>query len=81
MRLLRHQWAKDWNQFSRRDIIEPDDLRDVFVVSHRTLVFHDWNGRGTGVFAGHNPDHLAAPHRGVTLHIENGQEQIIELGL
>ena len=45
MRLLRHQWTKDRNQFGRRDIVEADDLGHVFVVTNRRLIFHDGHRR------------------------------------
>ena len=72
VRLLWHQRTKHRNQFGRRDIVESNDLGHVFIVSHRALVVHDRHRGGTGIFAGHNADHLSAAHRRIALHIENG---------
>ena len=81
MGLLWHQGAQYRNQFGGRDVVESNDLRDVFVATNSGLILHDRNRRGPRIFAGHNTNHLPASHRGIALHVEYRKEQIVKLGL
>ena len=74
MGLLRHQRSQYRNQFCGRNVIEPDNLGDVLVVGITGLrVTHGYRRRPR-ILTLYYPDHTTRTHRGVTMHIKDGQE-------
>ena len=80
MRLLGHQGPQYGNQLGRRDVVQAQHLGDVFVVDARARGrIGDGHGRGARVLVADNAQHATGAHGGVTVHIENGEKQIVQL--
>ena len=80
VRLLGHQRPQHGNQFGRRDVIQAQHLGDVFVVDTRPRGrAGNGHGRGARVLVLDNAQHATGAHGGVTVDIENGEKQVVQL--
>ena len=80
MGLLWHQGAQYRNQLGGGDIFQADDFGHVFVggVSAGIAIAYPHRG-GAGILALYDPDHAIGAHGGVAVHLQNGQEQLVQL--
>src|SRR5690606_35679332 len=78
MAILRHQGAQGRQHLSGTDVLELDDLGNVGVInlSHVGFIRY-W--QGTGIAVGNDAHHTAAFDGGVSVHVQHGEEEIVQL--
>ena len=79
MRLLRHQRAQHGNQLGGGNIVQLDHLGDIFVAGPAGVAVAHLHRRRAGILVLDNAYHPAGTHGRIAMHLQNGQEQLVQL--